>query len=168
MLEQVLQTSDDELADILPSTDPDRSVATAPSVTLGEVAREYIAVKEPSWGAQSARTARSIVERQLIGNLGHRRVDELMGLEIQMLITDIVRKYASMSLLRKIVGNLRAILDLAHERNVIAHNPMRGCTIKFEYESHKPRSDRHLSVEECRALLSALSGRDQLIVRMFL
>jgi len=63
---------------------------------------------------------------------------------------------------------LRAILDLAHELNTIMRNPMRGHALKFEYKSRKRKSERYLSLEECRALLSVLSGRDRLIVRMFI
>jgi integrase len=45
---------------------------------------------------------------------------------------------------------------------------MRNPAVKFEYKSQKPKSERYLSIAECRALLSELSGRDHLIVRMFI
>ena len=45
---------------------------------------------------------------------------------------------------------------------------MRSRTVRIEYKSRKRKSERYLSLEECRALLSALSGRDHLIIRMFI
>ena len=51
---------------------------------------------------------------------------------------------------------------------MLALNPMRSRTSKIGYQPQKPASERHLSIEECAALLSALAGRDLLIVRMFI
>jgi len=51
---------------------------------------------------------------------------------------------------------------------IIKRNPMRSRTVRIEYKSRKRKSERYLSLEECRALLSALSGRDHLIIRMFI
>jgi integrase len=67
-----------------------------------------------------------------------------------------------------VVTHLRAILDHAEELNIIDRNPMRSRTVRIEYRSRKRKSERYLSIEECRTLLSALFGRDHLIVRMFI
>jgi integrase len=45
---------------------------------------------------------------------------------------------------------------------------MRSRTVKIEYKSRKRKSERYLSIEECRTLLSTLFGRDHLIARMFI
>lgn len=45
---------------------------------------------------------------------------------------------------------------------------MRSRTVKIEYKSRKRKTERYLSLEECRSLLSVLSGRDHLIVRMLI
>jgi integrase len=45
---------------------------------------------------------------------------------------------------------------------------MRSSTSKIDYRPQRPASERHLSLEECAALLSGLAGRDLLIVRMFI
>jgi integrase len=95
-------------------------------------------------------------------------VDELTVAEIQMFIDGMVKNNASHSLLKKAVAHLRAILELAHDLDIIRRNPMRNPTVKFEYKSRRRKSERYLSLEECRALLSVLSGRDHLIVRMFI
>ncbi len=168
MLEQGLQTPVPRVIAILNLENASAYISPDPATTFEEVARRYIAIKEPAWGAHAEATAKCVIHKHLIGNLGHRRVDELTAAEIQTFINGMVTNNASHSLLHKTVAHLRAILDLAHELDVINRNPMRGYTVKFEYKSRKRKSERYLSLEECRALLSVLSGRDHLIVRMFI
>jgi integrase len=95
-------------------------------------------------------------------------VDELTAVEIQMFINGMIRSGASHSLLQKAVTHLRAILDQAEELDIIVRNPMRSRTVRVEYKSRKRKSERYLSLEERRALLSMLIGRDHLIIRMFI
>jgi integrase len=95
-------------------------------------------------------------------------VDELTAMEIQLFVNGMVMNNASISLLNKVVEHLRAILDLAPELNLITRNPMRGYTFKLEYKSRKRKSERYLSLDECRGLLSQQSGPDHLIVRLFI
>jgi len=133
-----------------------------------QVARHYIAIMEPRWGSHAESTTKSVIRKHLIGTLGDRRVAELTAMDIQTLINGMVRSNASFSLLQKAVGQLRAILDQALELGIISRNVMRSRSVKIEYESRKRKSARYLSLEECRRLLSNLSGRDHLIVRMFL
>lgn len=45
---------------------------------------------------------------------------------------------------------------------------MRSRTVRIEYKSRKRKTERYLSLEECRTLLSVMVGRDHLIVRMFI
>jgi integrase len=165
---QMLQVAEEQVVTIHHPENAGRCVAPASAATFEEVAHRYIAVKEPRWGAHAEATAKSIIGKQLIGNLGHRPVDELTAMEIQLFVNGMVMNNASISLLNKAVEHLRAILDLAQELNLITRNPMRGYTFKLEYKSRKQKSERYLSLEECRALLSQLSGRDHLIVRLFI
>lgn len=150
-----------------PETD-ERSTLPRSAVPFEEVARQYLAIKEAGWGPHAHHTAKCIIQKHLIGNLGHRRVDELTAEEIRTFIDNIVRNNASHSLLKKIVLHFRAILELARDLDIIKRNPMRNPAVKFEYLSRKSKSDRYLNLEECRALLSGLEGRDHLIVRMFI
>ena len=138
------------------------------SVTFGEVAHLYIAMKESKWGAHAAITAKSIICKHLVGAVGNKRVSAMTGAEIQTLISSMVSNNASQSLLKKATTHLRAILDLAQELNVIISNPMRSHTFELDRKSRKQKSERYLSLDECRALLAELSGRDRLIVRLFL
>ena len=164
----MLQIAEEQVVTILNPEDTGRCVPPDSAATFEEVAHRYIAVKEPGWGVHAEATAKSIIGKHLIGNLGHRRVDELTAVEIQRFVNAMVMNNASISLLNKAVEHLRAILDLAQELNLITRNPMRGYTFKLEYKSRKPKSERYLSLDECRALLSQLSGRDHLIVRLFI
>jgi integrase len=165
---QMLQIPAEQVMSILNPEDAGRCVPPDSAATFEKVAHRYIAVKELRWGAHAGATAKSIVGKQLIGNLGHRRVEELTAMEIQIFVNGMVMNNASISLLNKVVEHLRAILDLAQELNLITRNPMRGYTFKLEYKSRKQKSERYLSLDECRALLSELSGRDRLIVRLFI
>ncbi len=167
MLEQ-LQTPAQQVIAVLNLGNAGACTAPDPAATFEEVARRYMTFKEPAWGVHADATAKCVIQKHLIGNLGHRRVDELTAVEIQTFINGMVRNNASHSLLHKAVAHLRGILDLAHELDIIKRNPMRGYAVKFEYKSRKRKSERYLSLEECRALLSVLSGRDHLIVRMFI
>jgi integrase len=165
---QMLQIPAEQVMTILNPEEAGRCVPHDSVATFEKIAHRYIAVKEPRWGTHAGATAKSIIGKQLIGNLGHRRVDELTAGEIQILIDGMVRNNASHSLLSKVVMHLRAILDLAQELNLIMSNPMRSCAFKLEHKSRKQKSGRYLSLDECRALLSELSGRDHLIVRLFI
>jgi integrase len=165
---QMLQIPAEQVITILSPEDRGSSVPPDSAATFEEIAHRYIAVKGAGWGAHADATAKSVIGKHLIGNLGHRRVDELTAAEIQILIDGMVRNNASQSLLKKVVAHLRTILDLAQELNVIMSNPMRSYTFKLEHKSRKQKSQRYLSLVECRALLSELSGRDRLIVRLFI
>jgi len=138
------------------------------AATFEEVAQRYIEIKEPRWGTHADATAKSVIGKQLIGNLGQWRVEELTAAEIRAFVGGLVSNDASQSLIKKTVTHLRGILDLAQELNLIISNPMRSYTFRLEHKSRKQKSERFLSQEECRALLSEVSGRDRLIVRMFI
>jgi len=138
------------------------------AATFEQIALQYIALSEPRWGAHAVTTARSVICKHLIAKLGHLPADKLTTKDLQAFIDDMARNNASDSLLHKVVTHLRAILDLAQESGVLTVNPMRSRIAKVGYPSHRPASERHLSFEECGALLAELEGRDLLIVRMFI
>jgi len=149
------------------SDGPGKGAALGMAVTLEQIALQYIALSEPRWGAHEVSTAKSVIRNHLIAKLGHLPVENLNAEAIQTFMDDMVRSNASDSLLNKTVTHLRAILDMALESGILVHNPMRSRASKIEHRSRRPASARHLSFEECGALLSELAGRDLLIVRMF-
>ena len=164
------RTSDDFSA-APPSSQPgdERSSGSQSAATpFEQLARQYISLSEPRWGAHAATTTKSVIRKHLIAKLGHLPANKLTSSEIQTFINEMVRSNASSSLLSKVVAHLRGILDLAQESGALAINPMRSRTAKIDYQPQKPASERHLSLDECAALLTALTGRDLLIVRMFI
>jgi len=149
---------DDVSKDLIPNS----------GATFEQVARYYVAFMEPKWGASAEGTTKSVIRKHLIATLGGRRLAELTATDIQTVIDGMVRGNASSSLLHKAVLQLRAIFDQALELGIIPRNPMRSRSVKIEYGSQKRKSTRYLSLEECRRLLCQLSGRDHLIIRMFI
>ena len=100
--------------------------------------------------------------------MGTRLVTELTTIDLQAFLNEYVKSGASRSLLTKILLYLRAILDLAVVKQIVAANPAKNPAYKLRAKSGKRTSSRALSIEECRRLLSVLIGRDHLIVRMFI
>jgi hypothetical protein len=89
------------LLDILIAEDTGKYVAPDSAATFDQVARQYIALKEPRWGAHAEATTKSVIQKHLIGNLGRRRVDELTAFDIQMFVNGLVQSSASHSLLQR-------------------------------------------------------------------
>ena len=167
-MEQRLPAARQRAAGFVHHDTPGGCASSESGVTFEELAGRYIGVKEPRWGAHAAATAKSIIQKHLVGNFGCRRVGEVTADEIQLFVDSMVSSNASHSLLKKAVVHLRAILDLASDLDIIKRNPVRNSRVKLEYKSKKQKSERYLSLQECRALLSVLFGRDRLIVRMFI
>src|SRR5260370_38667830 len=152
------------LLDTLIAEDTGRYVPPDTAATLQQVARQYIALKEPHWGTHSSVSSRGIIERNIIRRIGIRKVDQLTHVELQTFVNALIESGASYSLLHKVVTFTRAILDLAVDLDIIAKNPAR----KLEFKSRKLKSKRFLSLSECRTLLANLVGWVHLTVRMFI
>lgn len=152
------------LLDLLIAEDTGKYVPPNSAATFEQLARQYIALKEPNWGAHSAVSSRGVIERNVIAPLRSRRIDELTPVELQRFVNGFIEKGYSYSLLHKVVTFTRAIFDLAIDLDLLGKNPAR----KLEFKPRKRKSNRYLSIEECQAFLSALHGRDHLIVRMFI
>ena len=168
MLGRKLVTFAQRFLSVFARGDSSGSALSESNPTFELVARDYMAVKAAAWGAHAADTATSVIRKHLIGHFGPRPVNELTAEEIQRFVDGMVRNNASHSLLHKVVAHLRAILDYAAESGLTQRNPMRSREARIQYESQKQKSERYLTLEECRALLAHLRGRDQLIVRMFI
>jgi integrase len=165
-----LDTTSGDFSAALSAFDESSGKRTAPrmAATFEQIALQYIALNEPRWGPHAVTTTKSVIRKHLIAKLGHLPADKLTAREIQTFLDEMVQGNASKSLLKKAMTYLRGILDLAQESGALAHNPMRSRTSKIDFRPQRPTSERHLSLEECAALLSELAGRDLLIVRMFI
>jgi integrase len=131
---------------------------------FGELAREYIDLNKPNWGRNTVRSSVNLIENHLIGRLGQRPIRELADAdaELQRLINEYVDKESSVSLLSKLTLYLRAILDMAVDRRLIDRNPAR----KLKAKSRRRPSKLFQMLEECDRLLSEVSGRDHLAIRL--
>jgi len=97
MLGQGLQRGPQQVVTMLDPVDAAKCAPPDSAATFEEVGRQYIAVKEPRWGAHASATAKCVIRKHLIGNLGHRRVDELTAVEIQTFIEGLVKSNARLS-----------------------------------------------------------------------
>ncbi len=155
--------------DLLIGQDAGTYVPPDGDVTFGSIAREFVAINEPNWGHHVVRTTKNVIEVHLIGKLGCTKIVDLDDpMALQIFLNGYVSGGASQSLLDKIKLYLRSILDLAVIKGVIKANPARNPAHKLRAKSRKRKSDRALSLEECRRLLAAVIGRDQLILRIFI
>lgn len=132
--------------------------------TFEQLAREYIAPHETSWGPHMALVAKSIIQRHLVGKLGCRPVADLTEIELQQFVNGYVKERASNSLLKKILAHLRGIMKYARKKRLIDENPAEDIRAK----SRKRVCERTLTVDECRRMLSVLMGRDRLILRVLI
>jgi integrase len=152
--------------DLLIAADSGTYVRPDTAATLEQVAREYLATTEPGWGPHTVRTSKGLIQHDLIeGKLGQRPVADLTEIELQRFLNGYVAAGASKSKLSKLLLYLRSILDFAVMKKIITANPAKSPGYKLKAKSKRPVSERYLSTEECRSLLSAVIGRDRLITR---
>jgi len=106
-----------------------------------------------------------IIENHIIGGkLGKLPIADLSEGDLQGWINEYVDKGASKSMLKALLLHLRGIWKHARKSKIIIDNPTADLRARSKWRS----AERFLSVEECQRLLSALTGRDHLIVRMFI
>ncbi len=132
--------------------------------TFGEIAREYVDLNKPNWGENTARVSEKLIDHHLIAKLGAWPIREMENAdaELQRFINAYVESGASKSQLSKLTMYLRAILNLAMDRRLIERNPAR----KLKAKSRKRTSNLSHAEQECGALLTQVSGRDHLAVRL--
>ena len=139
------------------------------AATFEQIAREYLVVAEPGWGPHTVRTSKGLIESVLIGGrLGNRPVVELTEIELQQFLNEHVAAGASRSKLSKMLLYMRNILDHAVMKKIIASNPARNPGYRLKAKSRKQVSQRYLSLDECRRLVSEVSGADHLAIRILI
>ena len=141
-----------------------RPTAFTAKTTFGDLAREYIDLSKPNWEASTSRVNVQIIEDHLLNKLGTRPVRELSDSELQRFMNAYVEQDSSRSFLAKLGLFLRAILNMAVDRELIQHNPAR----KLRAKSRKRASSLAHSLEECDLLLAQVSGADHLAIRLLI
>lgn len=136
-----------------------------PRSTLADIAREYLVLAKPNWGANMIRIHGRIIENHIIrGKLGGVSICDLYEAHLQGWLNEYVDGGASRSMLRCLLLHVRGTFKLARKNKVISDDP----TEDLKAKSKKRPSERYLSVDECQHLLAALTGRDHLIVRILI
>jgi hypothetical protein len=92
---------------------PASSSAWNRNTTVEQIAREYIELSKPSWGANTQRGSVNLIETHIIGKLGRWRAVEVPEAELQRFLNGYIYANSSKSFLDKLVLSLRAILESA-------------------------------------------------------
>jgi len=164
----ITKTDAQRVLDMLIAQDAGGYIPPNRGATVEQVAREYIRIAKPSWGAHMAKVEENIILNHIVGRLGTDHVCDVDAVRLQDWLNGYVEANASRSLLKKLLVNIRNTFDMAVAKKIIIANPARDPIQKLKAKSRRRPSERALNVEECRRLLAATIGRDHLILRIFI
>jgi integrase len=160
---QLTKSDAQRVLDLMIAQDAGTYVPPDTTATVAMVAQEYLALSEPNWGPRQVLVASSVVTKHIVnGPIGSRAIADVSEAELQAWLNKHVNAGASQSLLKKLLLHTRAIFKHARKRKIMVDNP----TEDLKARSKRRPCERHLTLAECQQLLSALAGRDHLIVRM--
>lgn len=154
-----------EVLRLLIQRDTGQYVADA-RATVADLARQYIAIARPNWGAHQIRGAENRIKTHIIGKLGGVLANDVDAVRLQGWLNEYVEADASKSLLKHLLTDVRCIFDLAVARKIVSSNPAKDPACKLKAKSRKRVSDRTLTLDEVRKLLAASIGRDHVILRL--
>ena len=135
-------------------------------LSFGDLAREYIELSKPNWSENTTRTTENLIQVHLIRKLGFRPVREITFDELQQFLNGYVATNTSSSVLAKLIRHLRAILDIAVDRELLKRNPARGRDRKLKAKSRKKTCNLAHTIDECAALFASVAGRDHVAIRI--
>lgn len=144
------------------------------SVTLRWfVEQKWLPIKQARWKASTHGTNVGIIENQVLGPLGSIPLSEFDKARLQLHLNNLAKSY-SYSVVQHTHSFIRGIFEEALEADLLVKNPARSLDI--------PRVDRervlgigeqfflngklHLTLDQLRALLAVLRGRDRCIVML--
>lgn len=122
----------------------------------------YLPMREPSWSRNTQSAVTSVVSRHILPVLGGSTLTQITRFALQTQLNDVAKRM-SRSVAKKVRVYVKDILDEALEQDLIPKNPAR----KLDMPRTRKPCDRYLSTSEVAKLLNALTGRDRLIVGMF-
>jgi integrase len=156
--------AEDRLREIITRETSTPNLHISPEHTLGWFwDHRYRPLKEPTWKKSSAPKMVWLIENYVVKPFREVALGKLDRFAIQMHLNTLAEK-RSRSVVVNVRTYIKAILDEALEQDFIRKNPARKLALPI---TRKP-SRRTLAVEEIKELLAHMSGRDRLIVRMFL
>jgi len=123
----------------------------------------YLPVVEDQWAASTKSTNCSIVEAHVLPRFGAMQLSAVTRFEVQIFLKDLATRYSE-STYKKARVQLGAIFAEASEQDLVRKSPVaRLKTPKLR----KPKRS-YLAEQEISAVVGQLSGRDRLLVRMFI
>lgn len=144
----------------------DRSAADqkAPGeITLGWLLRQYLELKTPTWGDSMIAFNTWLFNKHLIPAFEGRAANSITRADLQGYLNGLAANGGSQSFVSKCRLYLKAVFADAVEDDQIAKDPAR----KLLMPKCKAKCKRFLTEAECEQLFANLSGRDRLIVRIF-
>jgi len=154
--------AEDKLRGIIAKETATVSVIPSPEYTLRWFwEQRYRPMAEPTWKVSSRPKTIRFIERYVIFPLGDIPLGQIERFAIQRHLNELAARF-SKSVVLKFRVYIKSILDEALEQDFISKNPARRLDIP---ETREP-CHRALSPDEVRELLSVLSGRDHLALRM--
>ncbi len=133
-------------------------------LTFGQFWRErFLPMYEQTWKLSSRATQIDNIERYCVKLVEHRPLNEIQKFELQMILNRLAQKYSE-SVVDKFMIWSRAILEEAVDQDFISKNPAR----KLVKPETKPVNKRFLALHEIPVLLSSMSFREELVLRITL
>jgi len=135
-----------------------------PKVTFDQFWRErFLPLYEQNWKASSRKTQIDNIERYCVTLLADVPLAQIDRFQLQKIANGLAQRF-SHSVVAKFITWSRAILEEAVDQDFLAKNPAR----KLLTPETKPENKRFLSIEEIPQVLSRLSVREELILRITL
>jgi integrase len=146
---------------VLRSSDLKRQEATKP-MTFGQFWRErFLPMYEGKWKISSRQTQIDNIERYCVEPLETIPLVEVEKFQLQMITNRLAQRY-SKSVVTKFLIWSRAILEEAVDQDFIVKNPAR----KLVPPETRPENKRFLQLHEIPMVLSRVSFREALVLRM--
>jgi integrase len=147
-----------------------QSTPMPPAANLDDLWKRYCTYKDTNWSKGTSATLQSLMKDVLTRQVAEWKLGEIalpvLTLEpLQSAINAMAREGCSTSKVQKARIQLRAMLEYAVEERMIPASPARRLTLPKRVK--KP-SERFYTLEEVHLLLSRATGRDHLILRLFL
>jgi integrase len=157
------RAAEDRLAEII-----DRELALPPElprqVTFRSVWERYRSLKSGVWTLANAGPWQSIFQKHVLPAIGDWELAQLTPDPLQRLLNQLAARGYRKSTLQHIRTYVRAALEYAVDEGLLGRNPAR----KLELPKTQKSRSRFYSLKEMRALLSASSGRENLVLRTLL
>ena len=164
-------------------------VADAGTCRVADLCDDYLQMRQGDWEESTRKTIRSLFEGIIKPAIGGRAIETVTADELKRFINalpnrtwtsagriarrdgklekipGVTKSGISHSYLKKAITMLRAVFDLAQERDLITKNPARSINIRLSMPKQVRRPDKSvLPPQHLPALLAELTERDRLIV----